>query len=44
MINLSPDNYTKPICGVEESNLNLFDDGVEKEEFELLFLKPSVYA
>ena len=24
--NLSPENYSEPICGVEEANLNLFDD------------------
>ena len=42
--NLSLDNYSEPICGVEEANLNLFDDGVDKHKFELLFLKPSVYA
>ena len=41
---LSLDNYSEPICGVEEANLNLFDDGVEKDKFDLLFLKPYVYA
>ena len=42
--NLSQKNYSEPICRVEEFNLNLFDGGVEKEKFELLFLNPSVYA
>ena len=45
IFNLSLDvNYNEPICGVEEANLNLFDDGLEKDKLNILFLNPFVYS